>query len=311
MRRFSHFAYVIVVALLAPISWAASLTNVDEAGLGNFGTSSQRNAALGTNGPFDCAPTSTVNSFAYLQSRYGVTGLVDPNPYDTINKLAGPTYMNVQPAIQGALPSGIVRGKNRAINEYNAAHPNQPLAVEGQVVPGNTIPANQINPLLAADLSLAGTQHGMQSATPSIDFLHDELAKGQDIELGILWFDAAKGVYAGGHVVTATGLFNADDTSNTGTLDFVDPWGSTTMAASLIGSITGLHNGMMQLQFSGGSAGAAGDPDNFDSVGTADIAFVIAESPLPLPSSVWAGLLLFGMVAAAGSFNRFKAVHFV
>jgi len=40
-----------------------------------------------------------------------------------------------------------------------------------------------------------------------------------------------------------------------------------------------------------------GDPDNFDSVGTADIAFILAESPTPLPASVWGGLVLLAGLA--------------
>lgn len=297
MRRFTSVVVGIVVILLGRFTAAAPLSNVDETTSGSFGTSSQRNAALGALGPFDCAPTSTVNSFQYLESRYGITGLVDPNPYNTINKLAGPGYMNVQAALQGALPSDIVRGKERAINEFNAANPNQTLRVEGEVVPGGSLPPAQINPALAADLTAAGLLPNMQSTDPTIDFLHDQLAAGQDIELGILWFDATRGVYAGGHVITATGLFNADDASNTGTLDFIDPWGSATTAFSNIGTIVGLHNGLMQLTFTGGSAGANGDPDNLDNVGTADIAFILAESPTPLPASVWGGLVLLAVVA--------------
>jgi len=297
MRRVLSVAAGLLVLVLVRTSGANPLSNVDETTSGNFGTSSQRNAQLGALGPFDCAPTATVNSFQYLESRYGVTGLVDANPYNTINTLAGPGYMNVQAALSGALPSDIVNGKERAITEYNAGHPNQTLRVEGEVAPGTTFPPGQINAALAANLTVAGLLPNMQSTDPTMDFLHDQLAAGQDIELGILWFDPAKGVYAGGHVVTATGLFNADDTSNMGTLDFIDPWGSATTAFSNSGTITGLHNGLMQLSFTGGSAGAGGDPDNFDSVGTADIAFILAESPTPLPASVWGGLVLLAGLA--------------
>ena len=305
MKRFTLVASGIALAVLVGVSGAAPLSNVDETTSGSFGTSSQRNAALGALGPFDCAPTATVNSFQYLESRYGISGLVDDaNPYNTINKLAGPGYMNVQAVQRGALPSDIVRGKERAINEFNAANPNQTLRVEGEVVSGGSLPPAQINPALAADLTAAGLLPNMQSTDPTIDFLHDQLAAGQDIELGILWFDATRGVYAGGHVITATGLFNADDASNTGTLDFIDPWGSTTTALSNIGTIVGLHNGLMQLTFTGGSAGAGGDPDNLDNVGTADIAFILAESPTPLPASVWGGLVLLGGLAVRFYFVR-------
>jgi hypothetical protein len=276
---------------LAVFSMTAS-TRADfefQQSIGNYGTLDQ-NAPGIDNGPVACAPTATVNSFTFLENEYDLTGLIDETPVQTVNDLEAANYMDVTPN-SGASATDVIEGKMAWINNQGLGNK---IRIEGQA--GGTFGGSAIDQQLDSDLTTAGDIVGDHEA-PTAQFIYDQLAAGQDVEMGFLWWDGTD--YVGGHVVTATGI-DWDTTTETGTISFIDPWG----AADIFGATLEMHDGFLELTYAGGAAGGGlgadgntptvGDPDNPDDERTADIAFAYAESPVPEPASM--GLLCVGAV---------------
>lgn len=223
------------------------------------------------NGPVACGPTSTANSFAYLQTRYGaqgVTGIYDTtNPFNTINSLSG--YMNLDPE-SGVSPEGLVNGKTQYLHDKGM---DGKITVESQIAPA---------------FHNGGT-------TPTWQFLLEQLEKGQDVEVGFLWWDPTlndgRGGYNNGHVVTATGFSFTDtngddviDATEAASMTFIDPWGGVDITGSI--SMSGAY---MRLTYTGGAAGSTTPNNADDNPGnetSGDIQFIAAESFVPEPSSV-------------------------
>lgn len=221
-------------------------------------------------GPVACGPTSTANSFAYLQTRYGqygVTGIYDEShPFETINTLS--TYMNLGPG--GVSPEGLVNGKTQYLHDKGM---DGKISVESQIDPA---------------FHNGGT-------TPTWQFLLEQLEKGQDVEVGFLWWNPAAnggaGGYSGGHVVTATGFSFTDDdgddaidSGESASMTFIDPWGGI----DITGTITMAGN-YLRLGYSGGAAGdttPTNNDDNPTNAASGDIQFIAAESFVPEPSTL-------------------------
>lgn len=222
------------------------------------------------NGALACGPTSTANSFAYLQKKYGangVTGIYDEtNPFNTINSLED--YMNM--GANGVSPEGLVNGKTQYLHDKGM---DGKITVESQIDPA---------------FHNGGT-------TPTWQFLLDQLAKGQDVEVGFLWWDptlnGGRGGYNNGHVVTATGFSftdtNANDAIDAGenaSMTFIDPWGGVDITGTL-----SMAGGYLRLTYSGGAAGSTTPNNNDDNPGnenSGDIQFIAAESYVPEPASL-------------------------
>jgi hypothetical protein len=227
--------------------------------VGQFGTVGQQSAGI-VNGGQACGPTSTYNSFVYLQNQFGVTGLFQNGAAsNTINQLG--VDMNPNNTNTGVSPNGVseqqlVNGKTTYINGQTL---NKPITIESQVNPGGV-----------------GTNL-------TWEFIMAQLRAGQDVELGWRW------TTGGGHVVTLTGM-TWDPDLNTGTMSFLDPYnpaGGNAPALPITGTVNGTDATGFQLSYSGGAAGPDSDPDNPGNASTGNLSVVAAES-VPEPIGVGA-----------------------
>ena len=256
------------------------LANVSETG---FGTVGQGAAGINNSG-VACGPTSVYNSFVYLQNLDpGLdTKLTALGVANTINTLA--TDMNLVPG-SGISAAGLVSGKSQFISDAGLSGL---ISVESQVGSGNI----------------------------TAQFIYNQLAMGQDVELGFTWNGAS-----GGHVITLTGMSNFDTTTNTATLSFLDPWGNGaaaedtnsdpttgdlegdppatpgTTAAAETGTLT-FGNGVWTLSYTGSAAGPNG--------GSGTLVVVAAESVVPEPSTIF--LLSAGLVVLLAQRHRHRSI---
>jgi hypothetical protein len=247
-----------------------------------YGHIDQNSDASNVNANEACGPTATANSFLYLQNRFGISNIVAANPYDTIHELE--TDMDFDK--NGVFDNKFVSGKEQYLHDhglyFGANDPRNRVQVEWQA--DNVTPDDQFR------------QGGAKTA-PTAQFLYDQLSRGQDVELGFSWFNSNTGQYsgAGGHWVTATSI-NFDTVSMTGAVDFFDPWDGVHIEGNLR-----MANGHMIIDYTGGGAGNGaadgGDPDNPGQAASGMVDIVVAESPVPLPSAAWMGLVLLGGLA--------------
>lgn len=234
-----------------------------------------------------CGPAAAVNSFVFLQALYPFdyeSLLVPehggdpldpvPNEQDMIgvaNMLLGENFMNTDCAACGTYWGRFINGKEKYIE---------------QKAPGKTTYRAQSK--FAWDPAKTGTaakpiakpDYVSDKTVPTIDFLHNELLKGEDVE--ILLED---------HYVTLTDL-KWDTEDLTGKITFVD-------------SATGKEGSADIAQ------GAAGDPISADYNGAVkEITVAISESPVsevPEPSTtilLMAGLTILGSKRLARSRGR-------
>jgi hypothetical protein len=262
MRRLTLIALGMGVALLAKTSLAQDLPDIDETELGTFGTVGQ--GAPGINFPgVACGPTSTYNSFVYLESTDPSLGnsLTGSNAADTINELG--EDMDIDAG--GISAQGLVDGKKEYIEDAGLSGQ---ISVESQVGAGNI----------------------------TADFIYEQLAAGQDVELGFTWNGAP-----GGHVVTLTGISNFDPDTGDADLSFLDPWGTgngnpeddnadsedeleggaATPSATNIaleGELVTEADDDLTFSYTGGGAG----PDG----GSGTVVVAAAESVVPEPASL-------------------------
>jgi hypothetical protein len=273
MKRYAIYASIGAFILQSGNLARAAIVSASEPST-SFGHTDQNSAGI-TDGGNACAATAVTNSFKFLQNTYptipGINNLGANTPVTTINALNGSAYMNKSNG-SGVSASNFVSGKEAWIN--NAGLGNQ-ISVHGQASSGGGTGSAPLN----NDLNNAGGLPGMQNVAPTLSFLAAQLAAGQDVELGILWYNTSTGNYDGGHVITLDSI--TYNTSNgVGTLNFVDPFGGV----DITGTITGPHNGFSEITYVGGAAVNPLDPDNPEDVGTADISFAVAESPVPEPT---------------------------
>lgn len=281
----SRFIAAIVLSATFALSGHAKVIEVElDADL--FGRLDQQTTACPNT---SCGPSAAINSFVFLQNRYpdlydhklvpsttvapgggpGVPSLDDQK--NAAEVLGGVPYMGtcVACGATGTYVEDFIIGKR----DYIEAK-----------VPGKTIYHAQIGhkwreTIEETDDAPAGT-HPMtpkpdfvqDERPPELTFLADELKKGQDIELFMFGPDGA-------HYITLTGL-SFDDTTNKGTMKFVDPWGGETGSAT----IDGLVDGFISTDYTLGSEG----DDEMGFIGSA-----IIESPVPEPAKV--GMLLAGL----------------
>jgi len=240
-----------------------------------------------------CGPSAAINSFVFLQNRYpdlydhklvpsttaapgggpGVPSLDDQK--NAAEVLGGVPYMGtcVACGATGTYVEDFILGKR----DYIEAK-----------VPGKTIYHAQIGHKWRETIEETDdTPAGTHPMTPKPDFVQDErppelpflaaeLKKGQDIELFMFGPDGA-------HYITLTGL-SFDDTTNQGTMKFVDPWGGEIGSATILG----LSDGFIHTNYTLGSDGE----DAMGFVGSA-----IIESPVPEPARI--ALLLLGLALLA------------
>jgi len=250
--------------------------------------------------PVACAPTATINSFEFLQNKYGITGLVGGNPYDAINSLASATYMNTQDAEPnedpppdwlggGTSASSMVYGKEEYL--LDKFHPQNNIT--GIQTVGQSVFFSQA----AGSLNQGG---GITQTDPTASFIADQLEAGEDIEAWESWSDDEGNSTGGAHIITITGI-DFDPDENSGTLSFIDPYGGNGAndAVDITSNTLTLEDGQLVVGYTGGGAGDDGDPDNNGNTGYARIDMVLAESPIPEPATL--GLLA---ISAVGLLTR-------
>lgn len=265
MRKYLWVSVVALAAVGSAGFGAIHITQNDEM---EYGMLDQNHESVNF-GDQACGPTSVANSFQFLQTEYGITGLLAADPYDTINTLE--TYMNTN-GTNGTEIGDLIRGKRDYIADKGLS---SKISIEGETF---------------FNLGIEGVA---DNTTPTWDFLFDQVDKGQDVEILINWWDGMQ--YLGGHYLTVTGM-TYDDVADTGTLSFIDPWGGVDLTGTL-----GSHGAFMQLTYTGGAASAGNDPDNPGHEMMADISAVVAESPIPEPAMM---SLVLGSLFLAGRRTR-------
>lgn len=123
-------------------------------------------------GKNECAPTSAANSLSWMEDEYDdvAIGLSTEEIRDTLKTV---DYMNTSSAT-GTSDENFVAGKNAFAEDYG-------LPITTKAIPGG------------------------EGKAPGMEELFDELEKGSDVELSVVWKDK-NGNPAGGHWVTVVGM---------------------------------------------------------------------------------------------------------
>ena len=231
-----------------------------------------------------CGPTATVNSFVYLQNRYGVNLIphVDGND-QTQDRIAVVNNLSTRMGNVGAgvTDQHFLEGKIGYIGDHNLLGT---IKVEAR--------GNSITPP-AAPFPYAGSPYvDVVNTTPAWLFLWNQLQAGQDVEVGFTWLNngGPSSEESSGHWVTADSFHFNDlnnngiiDNNETAQMDFVDPWGAQQITGTLImGGFDGQH---MVLTYQGGAAG----------VGASGMIDAIVAESVPEPTSL--ALLGMGVLA--------------
>lgn len=310
-RRFS--ASIVMLAGLAGAGFSFRATMVraddviyiaDESNTfrGHFNQLAQENGQYLLNNPTQaCGPTSVANSFVYLAD-LGVTGLGGDDEaisYDTINTLSD--YMSL--GANGTTVENFVKGKEQFL-EDNAEYITQngkPVAIQtvGQSAPNGGYSQAANGPWIG----------GVQETIPTAEFIEQQLAAGEDVEMLFQWSDDEGNFKGGGHWVNVYGI-NYDETENDGTISFVDPEnydnGTGSAQALTSESLYELVDGYLAFGYKGGASGVAAD-DDMSGASYGVITDVIAESPVPVPEPTM--LLLAAISAGALLRRRREAPH--
>jgi len=176
-----------------------------------------RNSEAAALAPFACGPTTATNALVYLQRQYPAiygTELAGRSLADwtgTSVTLAGPGFMDTQPARGGTVPEGNIPGGLRAYlgnRGFGGTVDISGMFPQGE--PGGFVETN-VGPLPA----------GYLSGVPTSRFIIDALADGHPVIVSIVYPPEA-GKQVSGHNVLVTGM-TWDDATSTGSLTFVDP----------------------------------------------------------------------------------------
>jgi hypothetical protein len=257
--------------------------SVDE-GLSKFGTLSQKTCFPGGG----CGPTSAENSFTYLQNIHPWIGdrLTGPNPITSVLPLAGRMGTSVSGS---TFILNFISGKQTWFQQQGV-----PAHFSAQVDPGLLNPTEQ-----AAAPLIPGTT----VMSPTADFISQELADHEDVEL------LASGAVPGGvdvtvgHYVTAVDI-NWYDQDGNGVVDKTDWSSATNHAPPNIGWMDPL-GGVFR------SAAIYEQDGRLTLIGPTtgrlfNITAAVSESPAPEPAA-WA-LLLTGFAALGAALRRRRAL---
>lgn len=173
-------------------------------------------------GKCGCGPTACINSFVYLQNKYGVNLIPDAVGDDQIAAVIElGTMMGVDPD-EGVSDQGFMAGKIEYLNKYGSGR----IIMKGQDDEG------------------AG---GLTNQVPTWQFIFEELKHCEDVEIGITWWDEETQKFEDGHWITATGFSFEDledpdspdgngiiDDGESASLNFIDPWGGVPISDGVL-----------------------------------------------------------------------------
>jgi hypothetical protein len=237
-----------------------------------------------TNCPrFGCGQASAVNSLAYLQRKYpriygrslipdrDFSGRIETAELIPVANDIGRNFMktcNNCTVSMGTVIEDFILGKR----DYMEAKARGKTRYAAQIFTGGRLAASGF---WRED---AGTHPGTKkpdfvkdNTKPTLAFLATQIKMGEDVEVFIANLDSA-------HYVTVTGI-TYDDTTNRGTLSFVDPMGGTRGTRNILGLDTGFIATDYKLN----------NRNTF-------VFSAVSESPVPEPSTllvVGSALLLF------------------
>lgn len=257
--------------LLAPVSAAVFTANINPALYGNL---DQDNVPF--MGGCACGPTSAVNSFVYLQNEA-------PNVYGNGQGLVPYAGLAPTQAEQAAVATIL----------QNAMHMDSTGGtyiedfIFGKVkyledrFPGKTRYAAQVSldwregpkPMNVTDWPTHAEDHPkpdwvQDETAATLAFIYEQIDAREDVEIFI-------GGGVGDHYLTVTGI-SYDDTTNLGTLSYIDPADGLPGASAILG----LDAGRIKFQY-----------------GTSNNALVfhaVSESPIPEPAAI--ALLAIGLI---------------
>ena len=257
MRNRHHFFVVLGLsfASLCGFTTAASLTFNDVPA--DFGHIDQTTEPDIINPTQACAPTSVYNSLVYLNDKYGVD-LTGPDPATTINEIGQDMGLTENNA--GVSEQGIIDGKTQYIQEHD--HDNK-ITIETKIDVANGV----------ADAA---------------QFIYDQLAAGQDVEMIFRWSDTDGNRSGGGHAVTVTGI-DFNPSTGTGTINIDDPWGGVDITGNLH-----LANNALVVGYTGGAAGdeTVNDEDDNPQDANFGVVTLVAAESVPEPTAVAITMLL-------------------
>lgn len=245
-----------------------------------------------------CVPTATSNSLTFLDNYQASIGnqstfTFSPNSFTEIGDLQ---------AAMGTTPSGTTTtGQFNGLQNYlgaTGANPAPQVSIFGQYSP--LTPAAWIGGGFNAGI-------GIQNVTPTPDYLAFQLNFNRAVEVGIQWgtyntdtntFNAARG----GHELSLYSIsYNA--ALNSGTIGFVDPWGTGinhggTVASSFIATFQ-VKQGYMYVTYP--TVVADGDTLSVDKAGDGSTGRILDISVQAVPdaaSTFLLSLLAFGALFA-------------
>ena len=224
-------------------------------------------------GSFACGPVAAVNSFLYLQNKYG--GLYDHKVIPDVN--GDGQYDNTD-----LKAVALTLGGNQYMKTIADSQTYDQNFIYGKwdhlegVAPGKTVYHAQMSDGWVGGSKVPGTA---DNTKPQWQFLYGQLIACEDVEVFMTWDTNAPG-----HYVTVT-QFSWNDATSTGSMNYIDPRNGT-IGTSVLSS----NGGFVHADYFDGT-------DHHD----ASIQAIVAESPIPEPGT-W---ILFG-TGLTGAFGYLK-----
>jgi hypothetical protein len=206
-------ALLALVASIMAVGTAAHAQSGSE-NLASFGTLGQLNTAVtGYANGTACAPASVADGLIYLNNVFGPgTFSSSPNSYTALNTLA--TDM-------GTTSGGTAFGSEvSGLQTYISTSPKVDIA-------GGQYGSGLAGPAVPSSLSSI-----VKSATPTAQFLAGGLNAQQAVTVWIQFGTYSGGVFTAAGGIHSVTLNSISDTGGSGSVAFVDPWGTGTSSAT-------------------------------------------------------------------------------